>query len=505
MSSEDAPQSPRLVAHIGLVLGPIAALGAVMLLPHTFTGAAGEAVEFTHAGRLTLAAMIWMAIWWLTEPVDIAGTALLPVIIFPLLSIASINDAAAPFASPVIFLFAGSFLLALSMQRWGLDQRYALMTLTLFGTRPHHMIGGFMVAAAVMSAFVSNTATTAMMLPMALGVIALVRTDRFARINTQCFQLALLLGLAYAASIGGIATIIGTPPNALLVGFLEDNYEISIGFAQWSAVAAPFSLLFLVIAWFVITRILFKVETSEMEGGRATMREKLVNLGRMNAGERWTLFTFIVIALLWMTRPWLTELTWDHWKPLGGLSDAGIAMFGGMLLFFLPSRDPERPRVMDWSEVAKLPWRILILFGGGLSLASAVKANGVAEFIGSFAGDLGTVPTIVLIVAVTTMVIFLTELTSNTATTAALLPVLAALATGFGMDPLLLLIPATVAASCAFMMPVATPPNAIVFGSGYVTIPQMCRAGIWLNVIGVILITLFAQIVVVRVLSAVTV
>ena len=499
----------------GLIGGPLLALLVAMLLPDSYAGVTGKDVAFSAAGKATLAMMVWMAIWWLTEAVDIEVTALLPLAAFPLLGVATIKATAAPFAEDTIFLFMGGFLLALSMQRWGLDRRIALITLRMVGTKPANMVAGFMLATAVLSAFVSNTATAAMMLPIAMSVVVLVGKRQGDDLPTVTadgketeqardqhhLSLSLLLGIAYAASLGGIATVIGTPPNVILVGFLRDKidpaHRLDVSFGQWLLIGVPLVAVFLPLVWLVLTRFLFPVRMKQVEGGHELIERELRALGPANRGEWITFIVFVTAALLWITRPWLTGLGWgegaDRVLPLKGLSDAGIAMLAAIVLFITPVRPGRGEFTMNWATAAKLPWGILILFGGGLSLAAAVQANGVAEYIGSQARIFEGAPVLVVVLVVTTMVIFLTELTSNTATTAALLPVMAALAPGFGVHPYLLIFPTCIAASCAFMLPVATPPNAMVFATGHVTIPQMCKAGIWLNIIGIVLIVVLTM------------
>jgi len=425
----------------------------------------------------------------------------------------------------------GGFILALSMQRWGLDKRIALFTLRIVGSRPASIIGGFMVVTAGLSMWVSNTATTAMMLPIALSVIDLVLKNKDAGslatsglpdqgVPGRNFALSLMLAIAYAASIGGIATIIGSPPNGILVQFMALEYGREISFAQWFLIGGPVTLVFLPIAWALITWVLYPIRIKAIEGGQALFEAEFARLGPMHRGEWITMIVFLCTALLWITRPLLAKISIGAgdalWQPFAGLSDAGIAILAALALFVIPVRarhaavGPDGPEnveatarlpnsqvpanlamtfAMNWQTAVKLPWGILILFGGGLSLAAAVQANEVAEFLGAQVSALQGFPTIILVLAVTTGVIFLTELTSNTATTATLVPILAGIASGLAVPPELLIVPATIAASCAFMMPVATPPNAIVFGSGYLTIPQMAKAGFWLNIIGVVLVT----------------
>ncbi len=477
---------------LGLFAGPIAALLVYQALPVHYSMPGGGSEDFTHAGRVTLSVMIWMAIWWLTEAIEISTTALLPIAVLPLFGAVSIVDATAPYAHRLIFLYLGGFIVALSMQRWGLDKRIALATLTLVGTRPANMIGGFMIATAGLSAFMSNTATTAMMLPIALSVIALLKEKQPGGAASN-FGVCLMLGIAYAASMGGISTLVGTPPNAFLASFVEgtidEQYRSEMSFARWMMIGVPMTLIMLPIIWFLLTRLLYPVPSGRLEGGGEIMRKELRALGPMKRGEQVTLIIFLATAICWITRPFLQEL----FPFLSGLTDPGIAIIAATLLFMIPVDTAKREFVMNWDTALKMPWDILILFGGGMSLASAVKATGVAEFIGGQAGHFAGVPNVVLILIVVTAVILLTELTSNLATTATLLPVLASLAPGLGVHPYLLIFTATIAASCAFMMPVATPPNAIVFGSRQITIPQMVKAGVWLNIVGIIVIIVLAM------------
>ncbi len=496
---------------MGLFCGPALALFAYWALPNDYVGTGGERVAFTHAGRATLAIMVWMAVWWITEALDISVTALLPLVLFPLTGTLPMAKAAAPYAHPMIFLFMGGFLIAIAMQRWHLDRRVALQTLRIAGTRPANMVAGFMLTTAGLSAFVSNTATTAMMVPIALSVVHVVQHKMGAdqrqhgqRQHAKAsdnLAVCLLLGIAYAASLGGIATIIGTPPNSLLVAFVEsdvaESYRTTITFSNWLLIGVPVTVLFLPCCWFLLTRVLFPLSRQPVEQGGDLIRSELRSLGTMRRGEKATAIVFALTALTWILRPLLIKIAWS-WgdvqvTPLAGLSDAGIAMTGALALFVIPIDLGKRVFTLDWASTRDLPWGILILFGGGLSLAAAVRENHVAEFFGSLSHHFAGMPPIVIVLVVTITVIFLTELTSNAATTATLLPVLAAFAPGMGLHPFMLILPATIAASCAFMMPVATPPNAIVFGSGEVRIAHMAWAGIWLNLIGVVLITLLTM------------
>jgi sodium-dependent dicarboxylate transporter 2/3/5 len=492
------------VEHIGLVAGPVLAGICWLVLPAEYLMPDGRWETFDPAGRTTLALMVWMATWWLTEAVEISVTALLPLAVLPLGGGMTIKAVAAPYASDLIFLFMGGFMLALSMQRWSLDRRIALVTLRLVGTRPANMIGGCMMATAMISGFVSNTATAAMMLPIGLGVVELVRsrTASAESSHSQNFATCMILGIAYAGSIGGVATIIGSPPNTFLVGFLRDqidpDYRATISFVKWMAIGVPLVAVFLPISWWLLTRVLYPVRDVQITGGRELLAETYARLGPIQRGELATLIVFGLAATAWIIRPILSEGLHAAGDPdqlfvpplVPGLSDAGIAITAALALFLIPVDWRRRQFVMNWETASKLPWGILILFGGGLSLAAAIEGNGVAEFIGSQTHRLAHVPPVVLVIVVVASVVFFSELASNTATVTTLAPILAAIAPGLGVHPYLLVVPACLAASCAFMLPVGTPPNAIAFGTGLVTVRQMMRAGLCLNIIGIVLVTL---------------
>jgi sodium-dependent dicarboxylate transporter 2/3/5 len=430
-----------------------------------------------------------MAIWWATEAIPVAVTAFLPLVIFEPLGITTLRDAAAPYANPIIFLFLGGFLMALALERWNLHRRIALAILDKTGTDGRRLIGGFMFVCAMLSMWMTNTSTTMMLLPIVLSVIAVVR-DNVSDLSEKSqsdFQIAMLLGLAYSASIGGLATLVGTPPNALLIGYLADNYAIEISFARWMTVGIPVTLVMLPIAWLALTRYLYPVNVPASEAVNRHLHELREEMGPMTTPEKRVAVMFVLVVLSWMLRRPLTEFL-----GLTGISDAGIVMTAGVLFFVLPSGVPEQPRLMTWENALRLPWGVLILFGGGLSLAAAVSNTGLALWLGESLAPLNAFGLAVLVVAAVALVIFLTELTSNLATTATLLPVMGAIAVQAGLPPLMLTVPITIAASCAFMLPVATPPNAIVFATGQITIPQMVRAGIALNLIGIFVVTIIA-------------
>jgi len=459
-----------LRSRIGLLTGPIVFL--VML-------ASPPPVGMTPEAWRTAAVAILMAVWWITEAVPIPATALVPLALLPVLGVVRVNAAAAPYANPVIFLFMGGFMIAQAMQRWGLHRRIALRIIRLVGSKPRSLVGGFMLAAAFLSMWISNTATAVMMLPIAVSVTEMSLGRGHEAVpprEAQHFATALMLGIAYAASIGGTATLIGTPPNAMMAGFMQEAFGVEVGFARWLLVGIPMVLVMLPVAWWVLTRVAFPVGSYEATGSRALIRDEVARLGPMSRGEALTGTVFVLTALAWIVRPALNRV-------VPGLSDAGIAVGGGLLLFVLPVSLREGRFALDWPSAARLPWGVLVLFGGGLSLASAISDTGLAQWIGDSMGVMGGLPILLVMLVITLVVIFLTELTSNTATAATFLPIVASFAIGLGENPLFLVVPAVLAASCAFMLPVATPPNAIVYGSGAVTIPQMSRAGLILNLL----------------------
>jgi solute carrier family 13 (sodium-dependent dicarboxylate transporter), member 2/3/5 len=497
-----------MVARIGLVAGP--ALGALCyaVLPAQYATGPGEWAAFSAAGRATLGVMVWMAAWWLTEAVDIEVTALLPIAAFPLLGIAPLDKVLPPYAADVIFLFMGGFIIGLAIERWGLDRRLAFFTLRLVGARPGAIVGGFMAITAFLSMWVSNTACAAMMVPIALSVIDLVLRTRTGvglregggiphdRVAERNFALGLLLSIAYAASIGGMATIIGSPPNGIAVRYIRQTFGKEVSFFDWLLVGGPFTLVFLPIAWFLVTRVLFRADIGEIEGGRRYFDEAYRKLGPLTRGERTVLAVFFVTAFLWIFRPLLNGAVVAGMTPLAGLSDTGVAMLAAMALFLVPVDHARGIRAMDWATAVKLPWGVLMLFGGGLTLASAVEANGVSNFIGNASRGLAGLPPLLLLLAVTAMTVFMSELTSNTAQVSTMVPVLAAMAPALGIDPYLLIFACTLGASSAYMMPVGTPPNAIVFGTGLVPLPRMMAAGLWLNLLGILVITALSALVI---------
>jgi solute carrier family 13 (sodium-dependent dicarboxylate transporter), member 2/3/5 len=436
---------------------------------------------------------VWMAIWWMTEAIPIAVTALLPIILFPLVNVASLKMAAEPYANPIIYLFLGGFVVARAVERCGLHTRMALTILRLAGTCGHTIIGGFMVAAAGLSMWISNTSTTMMLLPIGLSIVTVI-TSTLPGLDKQQlrnFQMAMLLGIAYGATIGGIATLVGTPPNAFLAGFMLSTYNVEIGFARWLLVGVPLTVVMLPITWLVLVRGLFPVHFNAGTETAARIHRLYRELGPVSAAEKRVAGVFIALSLAWITRPLLQKI-----PGLENLSDTGIALIAALSLFGLNDGSRKKAPLITWDYAVQMPWGVLVLFGGGLSLAAAVSQTGLAEWLGQSLAPLGGFGAWALVLAAVVIVIFLTELTSNIATTATFLPVVAAIAIEAGINPLLLAAPVTLAASCAFMLPVATAPNAVVFSSGLLTVRQMARAGLALNLIGVVLVSAMALILV---------
>jgi sodium-dependent dicarboxylate transporter 2/3/5 len=469
---------------IGLILGPVMlALTQVLSPPESMNPQAWSA----------LGMMLLMAVWWSTEAIPIAATSLPPIVLVPALGLGDVGSATSAYAHPIIFLFLGGFTLGLAMQRWNLHRRVALLTLRAMGARPKRQIAGFMLATAFLSMWVSNTATAIMMLPIGVSVISMLERGQGEE-KIRPYATALLLAIAYSASIGGVATLIGTPPNALLAAYLSETQGMDIGFSQWMLLGLPVSLCMLALTWWWLTRRDFGLQADE-EADRL-VRNELAELGQTGKGEKLVGLVFLLTASAWILRPLLSD------SLLPWLSDTSIAIAAAVTLFLIPVSLRERVFLLDWQSAETLPWGVLLLFGGGLAMAGVISSSGLADWIAqALAGSEG-LPAIAMIALVTIVIIFLTEVTSNTATAAAFLPLLGALAVAQGVPAPFFAVPAALAASCAFMMPVATPPNAIVFSSGHVRIGDMIRTGFALNLIGVIVVTGFSYLLVGLVFSA---
>lgn len=453
----------------GLISGPLVAI-AILFIP------APEAMPIT-AWRM-VGITCWMVIWWLSEAVPIPATALLPLVLMPLMGVQEMKPTAANYAHPLIFLFLGGFLLAAAMQRAGLHRRIALHIVTAVGTTPSRIVLGFMLATAFLSMWISNTATTIMMFAVGLSVIDLVSERTDDRRVVRNFGVALMLAIAYSASIGGVGTLIGTPPNALLASFLQSNYDVEISFAGWMMLGVPIVLVMLPLTWLMLTRVLFPAKAIAIDDPKGVVEKQLAALGDMSRAERLVGAVFLGAAACWIFRKPLVSLTG---LPL---NDSMIAIAAALLLFAIPISRQRGEFALDWSAAKDLPWGILLLFGGGLALAGGFSATGLAEWIGNSVAGLD-VSKLVLVLIVIVAIVYLTEITSNTASTATFLPILGAVALGLSFAPAVLAVPVALGASMAFMMPVATPPNAIVFAYEELTLGDMVRAGMVLNLIAI--------------------
>ena len=462
--------------YIGLILGPI-----LFFLTLYFYHPAGLSKE----ANAILACTLWIAVWWITEAIPIAVTSLLPIILFPLTGGLGLEETTTAFGHKYIFLYIGGFILAIAIERWNLHKRIALNIINLIGTNIKSIILGFMVATAFLSMWISNTASTVMMLPIGMAIVTQLKDNPLTVENeTEIFGKALMLAIAYSASIGGISTLIGTPPNLVLAGIVEELYKVEISFSQWIIFGLPISILLLFICWKYLTTHAFSFKQKSFPGGRAEIKKQLNNLGKISFEEKTVLVVFAVTAFAWISRSFLLS------KYIPNIDDTIIAVIAGIVLFLLPAAKEKNRKIINWKEAVKLPWGILLLFGGGLALAKGFKTSGLAAWIGGQMTLLEGVALIILLLVLIAAVNFLTEITSNLATTAMILPILAPLALAIEVHPYMLMVGATVAASCAFMLPVATPPNAVVFGSGYLKIPDMVKAGIWMNIISIFILTL---------------
>lgn len=466
---------------IGLFLGPV-----LFVLTLLFFNPADLSAE----GVAILASTIWIATWWITEAVPIPVTSLLPLVLFPLTQGLDVKATASSYGDETIFLFMGGFMIALAMEKWNLHRRIALTIISLIGTNMDRIVLGFMVATGFLSMWISNTATAMMMVPIGLAIIYQISdalkddtTIDTSRDNFG-FGKALMLGIAYSASLGGIATLIGTPPNTLLAGAINTMYGIELSFARWMLFGVPLAWIFIIITWIYLVKVAYPSKLKQLPGGRAVIEQEREKLGKASTEEKLVFFIFSLAAFSWITRTFFLS------KFIDGLSDGVIAMTFAILLFVIPSVNIRGDHLLDWGTAVKLPWGILLLFGGGLAIAAGFVDSGLSEWIGSQLIGLQGINLLLVILIVSGLVIFLTEITSNTATASMMYPIMASLAVALGFHPYALMIAAGVAASCAFMLPVATPPNAVVFGSGYLRIPDMVKAGFALNIIGVFLVTL---------------
>lgn len=460
---------------IGLILGPL-----LFFLVLFFFHPEGLSQE----GNAILASAVWIAVWWITEPVPISITALLPIVLFPLTNGLSLSQTTASYGHKYIFLFIGGFILSIAIEKWNLHKRIALNIIKIVGTNVVQIILGFMVATAFLSMWISNTATAVMILPVGLAIVLQLNDNPLTKPDENIvFGKALMLAIAYSASIGGMATLIGTPPNLVLAGVVQETYNTEITFSQWFMFGLPISIILLFISWLYLTRFAFTFKQKSFPGGKEEINNQIKALGRISFEEKLVILVFTLTAFAWITRSFFLK------EFIPQIDDTIIAIFFSIVLFLLPSSKKGK-QLITWTDAVKLPWGILLLFGGGMALALGFKETELAKWIGLQFTAFKGMPLIVFLFLLIAVVNFLTEITSNLATTAMLLPVLVAIADeAIGVHPYFLLVGTTVAASCAFMLPVATPPNAVVFGSGYLKIEDMVKKGIWMNLISILILT----------------
>jgi sodium-dependent dicarboxylate transporter 2/3/5 len=462
--------------NLGIILGPLCFIFILQFL---------HPEGLNDNAKAVLAITSWVAIWWISESVSMAITSLLPIVLFPLCGVLSLEDTTASYGHKYIYLFLGGFILAIAIEKWHLHKRIALNIIKIIGTDINQIILGFMIATAFMSMWISNTATTVMILPVAIAIVSQLNDNPNTVVNENIkFGKVMMLAVAYSASIGGMATLIGTPTNLIFAGVIEKTFQTEVTFMQWFIFALPFSVVLLFICWLYLTKVAFKFEQTKFPGGKQEVNKQLKELGKLTKNEKRVLMVFCLTVFAWITRSFLLV------DLLPKLDDTIIAIASAVALFVIPS-DHKGKNLMEWEDAVKLPWGILLLFGCGMALAMAFDNSGLATWIGEKLHLLDGVSTFLILLVIVAAVNFLTEITSNVATTAMLLPVLIPLAVTVNVDPYLLLVGATIAASCAFMLPVATPPNAIVFAAGYLKINDMVKNGFWLNIISIILLTLF--------------
>ncbi|MDO6519499.1 SLC13 family permease [Zobellia uliginosa] len=465
----------------GLFLGPILFF-IIRFLPFDLVSEKGDAV---------IAVAIWMVVWWITEAVSISVTALLPLLLFPFLKIMDIGEVGANYGSPIIFLFFGGFVLALALEKVNLHKRIALNIIKITGTTPNKVVLGFMIATASLSMWISNTATTVVMLPIAMSVIGLLVNDAdgFTK-SDRNFALSVMLGIAFSANAGGVATVIGTPPNSVMIGLLENEYNIEISFLKWMVIGVPFSALMIWISYLVLVKWMYPNRDLVFSASKNVINDELKKLGPMGGKEKMVLAIFGVTVFLWIFRTVINGIF-----PALKLNDTMISIMAAIAMFAIPYNIRKGDFIIVWKDTQKLAWGILILFGGGLALAKGMSISGIVDVVSGAIGDshISILFTAILLI---TLMLFMTELMSNVALIAVLAPVVAGIAIGLDIPILYLLIPVTIASSCAFMLPMATPPNAIVFASGYVKVNEMARVGIILNIIAVMLLVLMFQFVV---------
>lgn len=476
-SSNKGQPSYTTAQKIGLILGPLLfALIAFFFSPE----------DLSYEGKMVLAVTLWVATWWITEALPIPATSLLPIVLLPITGALDGNTVTASYGDPNIFLFLGGFVIAIAMEKWELHRRIALSIISVVGTSTSSIIFGFMLATGFISMWVSNTAAVMMMLPIGTAITyqvaqALKNSEESFVDEEVKFNKALLFAIGFSGSIGGVGTLIGTPPNTILAAIIEELYGYQISFAEWMFFAMPVVFVLLIATWLYLTKIAFPIKLKQIPGGRELIYNEKKKLGKIRYEEGMVLIVFLLAAFMWITRTFL----WQDLIP--GISDSMISIGAAILLFMIPAKNVAG-RILDWEASKELPWGVLLLFGGGLAIAAGFKETGLASWIGNQLTVLNGLHFIIIIIATTGLVLFLTEITSNTATATMILPVLGALALSLNIHPFALMVPAAMAATCAFMLPVGTPPNAIIFGTGKIKIIEMVRTGFWINISAWILI-----------------
>lgn len=468
------PPGARNYKFGGMATGVILAAVVALIMPDSVS----------HEIRVTAAVAVLMGCWWITEAAPLAATALIPLVAFPAFGTADLDSIAPNYMSPIILLFLGGFILAMALQRWNLHKRIAIQIVLLIGVQPTRLIAGFMIATALLSMWVSNTATAMMMIPMGMSLVKMLEEQNLIPKKSK-FGTSLSIGIAYAATVGGMGTLIGSPINVIVVGYIRETLGYPLTFLQWMSVGVPAVIILLTIGWVLVTKIMWRPEVDELPGGREIFEQQLRKLGKLRGGERVVLIIFVTTAASWVFVPMLTPA--DFW-----IDDTAIALLAGLACMTVPAKPREGVMVMTWSDAKDVPWDVLLLIGGGLALSAQITASGLSEWLGQSLTALSGAPMWLLTLVLITMLIFLTELTSSTATTAAFVPVVGGLAVALGLNPVILVVAAGMACSCAFMLPVGTPPNAIAYSTGAVSMSQMMRTGMWMNLICIALVTVIA-------------
>ncbi|GGB44443.1 sodium-dependent dicarboxylate transporter SdcS [Lentibacillus populi] len=463
---------------VGLILGPLLFLLTLLLFQPE--GLSPEA-------RAVLAVTLWVATWWITEPIPIAVTSLFPIILLPITGAMDGDTVVSSYGNDIIFLFLGGFFIATAMEKWNLHKRIALSIISVIGTSPQRIVLGFMVATAFLSMWVSNTAATMMLIPMGLAIInqatSSLEKGEYAK-EIPKFEKAVIFGIGYAATIGGLGTLIGTPPLSILAATVGKMFDTEISFADWMMVGVPVAILLIPILWLYLTKIVYRVNFRELPGGKEQINKERRSLGEISYEEKAVAAVFTFAAFMWITRTFI----WENIVHVPGISDGIIAMAATILLFLIPSKQEDGSKIMEWKDSKDIPWGILILFGGGLAIAAGFTETGLSDWIGNQLAGLEGMNIFIIMLVATGVILFLTEITSNTATGTMIIPVVATLGLALNVHPFALMVPCAMAANCAFMLPVGTPPNAIIYGTGKLKITEMVKNGFWLNIISLSLI-----------------